>query len=170
MLEWISTNAVMGVAALILVASVAGFFAVQRRAAEDAEIRGLAAGLAERIEAAGTGTLGAAVIVAFGVSGAGVLPATFRDRPYTVDIYPSAVILSQDGAQGKGNLLKRVHPYAPSELDNGTSPGHTTASELGWRDGLMQRLRVHSTEKGFMLESVLIVVDGNRTYQTFVHL
>ncbi len=168
MIEFVSSKVVGAIAALVLMGSILGFFAIQRSSAEERQFRGMCDSLARTID--GVSSLNAATEenVTFGENGSGLrLDFSFRNRGYDIEVRAGQVIFRQGGLSAVSPLTRPVHPWDPGLLGNG-SESYVSEEALGRLDGSNTVLKVPAG-KDLVVESRLVHVGGEPRYETFVH-
>jgi len=168
MIEFVSSKVVGAVSALVLLASIAGFFAIQRSSAEERHFRGMCDSMARTIDGVSSLNAGTAVNVTFGGSGPGPrLDFSFRNQGYDIEVRAGQVIFRQGGLAAVSPLTRAVHPWDPKALGNGTAL-YVSEEEFEQRDRDNPVLRSPSG-RDLVVESRLVYVTGEPRYETFVH-
>jgi hypothetical protein len=168
MIEFVTSKVVGAIAALLLLGSILGFFAVQRSAAEERQFREMCGTLARTIDGVSSldGTTG--VNVTFGGNGPGLqLDFSFRNQGYDIEIRAGQVIFRQGGLAAVSALARPVHPWDPKLLGNGTAL-YVPEGELARLDHDNAVLKSPSG-KDLVVESRLVYIWGEPRYETFVH-
>ncbi|MGQ9583704.1 MAG: hypothetical protein ACUVV6_09390 [Thermoplasmatota archaeon] len=174
MMELLTSKVVGAAAVLVLLGSVVGVLSLQNRALEEERFRDMCDRLASTIDSASS--LGARVFVNVefaedgsrldgGGSGECRLLARFRGEDYSVEVHRGQVVLRQGELVAARGLVRSVHPWPPSTL-NGTL--FTTSGELARLDAESPVLMTQSG-RGFVIETALVITDGESTYSTFAH-
>lgn len=169
MIEFVSSKVVGAVVAVVLLASILGFFSIQRSAAEERQFREMCETLSRAID--GVSSAGAETVlkVSFGAGGPGLhLDFSFRNKGYDVEVRAGQVILRQGALTAVSPLTRAVHPWNPKMLGNGTEL-HVSEEELERHDSNNTALKVPSG-RDFVVESRLLHVLGVPMFETFVRV
>ena len=168
MIEFMTSKVVGAVAALVLLGSIMGFFAIQRSAAEERQFRSMCDSLSRTVD--GVSALNAATEVNITFSGTGPglrLDFSFRNQGYEIEIRSGQVIFRQGGLAAVSPLTRAVHPWDPKQLGNGTEL-YVSDEELERLDRASPVLKSPSG-RDLVVDSRLVHVSGEPRYETFVH-
>jgi len=169
MIEFVTSKVVGAIAAMVLLGSMLGFFAIQRSSAEEQQFRNMCDSLARTID--GVSSLNAAteVNVTFGQNGSGLrLDFSFRNKGYDIEIRTGQVIFRQGGLTAVSVLARAIHHWDPKAAGNGTTL-YVSEETLARLDGEHPALKTPSG-KDLVVESRLLAISGEMRYATFVHV
>jgi|GEM_PF-1789143 len=168
MIEFVSSKVVGAVVAMVLLASILGFFSIQRSAAEERQFLGMCETLSRAVDAVSSLGAETSVNVTFGEEGPMPrLPFSFRNQGYDIEIRPWQVIFRQGALTAVSPLTRAVHPWDPKLLGNGTG-FYVSEEELERLDRNNTALRVPSG-KDFVIECRLLRLIDAPGFETFVH-
>jgi preprotein translocase subunit YajC len=168
MIEFISSKVVGAIAAMVLLGSILGFFAIQRSSAEEQQFRNMCESLARTIDDVSSLNAGTAINVTFGQNDTGLrLDFSFRNQGYDIDIRAGQVIFRQGGLTAVCALTRPVHPWDPKAAGNGTTL-YVSKEALMRLDAEHPVLKAPSG-KDLVVESRLLAISGEMRYATFVH-
>ena len=168
MIEFVASKVVGAIAAMVLLGSILGFFAIQRSSAEEQQFREMCDSLARTID--GVSSLNAAtqVNVTFGGNGTGLrLDFSFRNQGYDIEVRPVQVIFRQGALTAVSPLSRSIHPWDPKLLGNG--PALYVSEEMLERQDAGNGALKSPSGKDLVVESRLMYVSGEPRYETFVH-
>lgn len=168
MMEFVTSKVVGAVAALVLLGSISGFFAIQRSAAEERQFRSMCDSLSRTVD--GVSSLNAAteVNITFGGTGPGLrLDFSFRNQCYDIEVRAGQVMFRQGGLAAVSPFTRAVHPWNPKLLGSGTAL-YVSEEELERLD-LESPVLKSPSGRDLVVESRLVHVSGEPRYETFVH-
>ncbi len=174
MLDWLTSKVAMSVAVLILIASMIGFFAIQRGELEAIEFQNSANTIANAINEVGRSEANTTLNITFNQveknsKGNIYINPLFRSRTFDVYIYHNNIYLIQDDKQVSAKFHFDIHPFAPSDCSNlNLDTGYVPRYQLEDKD---QSTSYHKTVSGhdLVIERKLLEVSGHKEYHTFVY-
>jgi hypothetical protein len=168
MIEFVTSKVVGAIAALVLLGSILGFFAIQRSATEERQFREMCSSLARTIDGVSSLDAASEVNVTFYGNGPGLrLDFSFRNQGYDIEVRAGQVIFRQGGLAAVSTLTRPIHPWDPKLLGNGTAL-YVSEEELERTDHENTVLKCPSG-KDLVVESRLVYTWGEPRYETFVH-
>jgi len=168
MIEFITSKVVGAIAAMVLLGSILGFFAIQRSSAEEQQFRDMCDSLARTIDGVSSLNAGTAVNVTFGQNNSGLrLDFSFRNKGYDIEIHVGQVIFRQGGLTAVRALTRHIHPWDPKLASNGTTI-YASEETLLRLDSENLVLKAPSG-KDLVVESRSLAISGDIRYGTFVH-
>lgn len=170
MIEWISSKVVMAIAVIVLIGVVIGFFNIQQQNYERIAFDNVCKDIARSIDFVSMTDANITTNLTFteGKSGT-LLPMTFRGKSYTIEIRSEQVIMMQDDWISTANLVKKIHPWNPHILNNGTNWTKTTQQNITLMNEKYRCVKVTSGTD-IHIERVLLIVSGNPEYHTFIYV
>lgn len=164
MLEWMTSKIVVSIAALIVLASLSGFFVIQRENLIDEELRGVAKEIAGTINDVNVINSKATLLVRFGGSDKGTrMPSDIDGDPYKVTIYRDMVICSVGDRTARAFLFESVHLFPPLAVNL------SNLTELRTKD-LGHPMVETSSQGSFIIMREYVGEGGSRELGTFIFL
>jgi len=122
MIEWLASKMAVALAAILLISSVSAYFVSDREAQRRGELRNVARGLAEFIDAVLELDGEAAMLVSCQKGADLVLPQEVGGAAYTLDLRADSVILQQQGHTELGHWSGSLHfwRWSGARLSNAT--------------------------------------------------
>jgi hypothetical protein len=140
MLEWLTSKVVVSVAALLILVSVGGFFAIQQESMKGSELKNVSNNLAKAINQVSTINSEANLVISFDNEGKGAhLPSSINGERYSVELQRNFIICKMGDKTASSELFSNVHLFAPT----GTDLSNTTL--LRQKDLDHQSLKIHSS-------------------------
>lgn len=164
MLEWLTSKIVISVAALVILASVGGFLAVQTQVWEDEELRNVAKEISGTVNDISTIQAETVVFLSFGDDGNGLsVKASIGGDHYDVEVFRDMVRCKQGDRRSASFFYHSIHLYPPSMVDRSNMTAIRSMDlELG---------KLDTTSTGKMIIMRVLVGDlGSQTFETFLFL
>lgn len=160
-MEWVTSKVVVSIAALVILASVGGFLALQREAWKDEGLSQAAGAIASAINDVSSINSEASVTISFEDGGGGLhVSGRIDGERYTVEITRDRVRCSLDDKARWKDLYGLVHLFHPSAANL------TNASEVRALDDGHQKMSMRSTGSIQILRVLVGESDGH--YETFI--
>ncbi len=163
MLDFVTSKIAMMIAAIIILTTVIGLYALQREQAKDMELQNVADKIAEAIHNVNTIQGETKVNVTFdrGDDGIYVKPL-MNGKGYEILITQNKVIITQNGRRSISNFVVSVHLWVP--LFNAYN--QTQIEEI---DEANKTLELQAGED-FVIERKSIELSGENEYMTFIYV
>lgn len=164
MIEWLSTKVAVGVAVLVVTASVVGYFAYQRSLSQDSEVADAAEALARYVET--FAALGGEVrtTVSVGEGGNYALPAAIGGEAVQFNISRSLVVVTRGG-------LTAAEPHSVPQIHIWQFQNHSiNSSEMAALDLAHPWTGAVSGGGVFVLERREVRVSGDDQLLTFCYV
>lgn len=162
MLEWITSKVVVSVAALLILASVGGFFVTQREGWKDAQAANISKDVAKLVNQVSTVNSNLTTIIHFGDSSPGInLPSNVDGATYVMKFDRTSVRCELNGRSSISEFYTAVHLYPPSDVDL------KNLTQKRENDLNHQTFTTHSTGK-IVLMRARAATTGASEFETFV--
>lgn len=163
MLDFVTSKIAMMIAAIIILTSVIGFYALQREQAKDMELQNIADKIAEAIHDVNIIQGETKVNVTFNRENEGVyVKPLVNGKSYETMITQNKVIITQNGKRSISNFVVSVHLWVP--IFNAYN--QTQIEEI---DEANKTLELQAGED-FIIERKSIEVSGVNEYITFIYV
>ena len=163
MLDFVTSKIAMMIAAIIILTSVIGFYALQREQAKDMELQNIADKIAEAIHDVNIIQGETKVNVTFNRENEGVyVKPLVNGKSYETMITQNKVIITQNGRRSISNFVVSVHLWVP--IFNAYN--QTQIEEI---DEANKTLELQAGED-FIIERKSIEVSGVNEYITFIYV
>lgn len=163
MLDFVTSKIAMMIAAIIILTSVIGLYALQREQAKDMELQNVADKIAEAIHNVNTIQGETKINVTYNRESDGVyVNPKVNGKDYEIMITPNKVIITQNGRRSISNFVVSVHLWVP--IFNVYN--QTQIEEI---DEAYKTLELQAGDD-FNIERKSIEVSGENEYMTFVYV
>jgi hypothetical protein len=162
LIEWLSSKVAVGVAVLVLTASVVGFFAYERSAQFERDVGGCARSLARYIESFSALAGEASATVTVGEGGNLELPAAIQGKAVTMNVSGEMVIARCGGSVATERLASRPHLWHPSNASY-------DSTEMSGLDGGNRWTGERGAGASLVLERKFLTVSGQHALHTFCY-
>lgn len=164
MLDWLTSKLAMMIAALLLLASVLGFFAAQLDGIDAIKLQDVSKSIADSIDSVSSSSGSIVINVNYNTTGAGLhLPPTIRGEPYDIEITQDLVMVSLGGTNRVNEFFNSVHIWNPLDYTQ------LNQTELDYYDALSRTTDEFMSGNDFVIEGRTIDVNGTLEYHTFVY-
>ena len=162
MLEWITSKVVVSIAALLILASVSGFFVTEREGWKDAQATNISKEIAKLVNQASTVNSNLTSVIHFGEGDSGInLPSNVDGSSYIITFDRTTVRCELNGRSSISDLYSGVHLYPPTDIDL------KNLTQKREHDLDHQTLTTHSSGK-IVLMRARTVTSGAPEFETFV--
>jgi len=118
MLEWITSKVVVSIAALLMLVSVGGFFAVQQDGMKSSELKNASDNLAKAINQMSTMNSESNLVISFANDGKGAhLPSSLNGERYSIELQRDFIFCKMAGKTVTSELYTNVHLFDPTSID-----------------------------------------------------
>lgn len=162
MLDWLSSKIAMTVAAVIILASMIGFFAIQNENFKIIETQNAANRVASVINDVGGIAGNTHVNVTFDPKNTAahhILPRTIANEDYDIEFTPTLVFVKRGGVTVSSKLTHKVHIWNPGDMVKGTR------AQLDLADAQFLSFALHAGTDFTIVRRNLVPAG----YQTFVY-
>ena len=163
MLDFVTSKIAMMIAAIVILTSVIGIYALQREQTKDLELWNIADKIAGAIDNINNLQGETKVNVTFDIGKEGIyIEPTVNGKNYEILISQYKVIITQEKRRSISNLVISMHLWAP--LSNAYN-----LTQIEDIDEVNRTLEFVSGED-FKIERKLVEISGENEYRTFVYM
>lgn len=153
---------VVSIAALLMLVSVGGFFAIQQDSMKGSELKNASDNLAKAINQVSTMNSEATLVISFDNEGKGAhLPSSINGERYSVELQRNFIICKMGGKTATSELYVNAHLFAPTGIDL----SNTTL--LRQKDLANQSIKLHSNGEILILRERTGTQDA-QVFETFI--
>ena len=169
MLDWIYSKVAISIAVLVVVATIVGFFTLQRASIEKNELNSIADIIAFHVNLVSKKTDEFITNVTFdeGSSEVVKIPAMYKNNPYNLKIHPDQVVLSQSDETVTSTFISIIHCWNPKLL--GQYSYYTNETIIQGIDMTHHELNFESGHD-FVIHQKKLNINGSAAFRTFVYL
>jgi hypothetical protein len=165
LLDWFASKIAMGVAVLILISAVFGFFAFLNSRTAKVEFQALSDSIGHAVDGtASTNENHTGLITFIGGNPNGTyIDPLFNDNPYTITLSASSVSIAQDDMKASTDFHENIHIWKPDPSINVTK-----RAVLDGKDVENGSLEIKSGTD-FIIENKRLTVDLVYEYHCFIY-